>query len=209
MSELSRFEIDENDTLERQVAGLRRLATALVTNPNLTVGDRNSDIVFPDQNPARASESTPAATPGETSGAFYGTRTVVSEDATNGDIYLQGGSVSGWATPLDEVLIFDQSAAAGVGAWTGTPGQVLQLKVTVSGSESSGIPNSGVTPTAAAITIESTLGTDTYPTGSADMTGKFCHISLGAFFDGGFSPAGAGNVNIGWCFSNAYTVSRE
>ena len=155
--------------------------------------------------PVEATGGTAAAT----SGAFYGTRTVVSEDATNGDIYLQGGSVSGWATPLDEVLIFDQSAAAGVGAWTGTPGQVLQLKVTVSGSESSGIPNSGVTPTAAAITIESTLGTDTYPTGSADMTGKFCHISLGAFFDGGFTPAGSGNINIGWCFSNAYNVTRE
>ena len=155
---------------------------------------------------------TNAAAAAAASGAFYGMRTIT-DDADpagdTGDIVLQGGSVSGWATPLDEILLFDQSAAAGVGAWTGTAGQVLQLKVTLDGTESSGIPNSGVTPTAAAITIVSSLGTNTYPTGSADMTGKFCHISLGAFFAGGFTPAGSGNINIGWCFSNAYTVSRE
>ena len=145
-------------------------------------------------------------TSGATPGAFYRTRTVASEDATNGDIYLQGGTVSGLATPVPDILIYDASATA----WQGTAGQNLQLKVTVDGSESSGIPNPGVTPTGTpVVTSETTLGTNTYPAGTGDMTGKLCHISLGVFSAGGFAPAASGNINIGWCFSNAYTITRE
>ena len=143
---------------------------------------------------------------GATPGAFYRTRTVASEDATNGDIYLQGGTVSGLATPVPDILLYDASETA----WEGTAGQNLQLKITVDGSESSGIPNPGVTPTGTpVVTSETTLGTNTYPAGTGDMTGKLCHISLGAFFDGGFTPAGLGNINVGWCFGNAYTITRE
>lgn len=200
-SELHRFQIDEHDPVERQLAGLRKLAIALITNPSLNIGDTSSQIVHPDQNPARGGAATTVAE--VAGGAFFTTRTVVSEDATNGDIYLQGGQVSGWATPIAEILLYDASATS----WQGTPGQLLEIIVTGAGSATSGILDPIYTPSAVSTpAATSTLGTNTLPT-AASLTGKLCHISLGTFIAGGFQPAGSGNLQISFCWGG-YTISR-
>ena len=141
-------------------------------------------------------------------GAFYAMRTVVSEDATNGDIYLQGGQVSGWGTPIDEILIYDASATA----WQGTVGQVLKMTVTGSGSKTSGILDPSFTPSGVSTPVAaSSLGSNTFPS-SGSLSGKVCQISLGTFFGTGatvegFQPAGSGNLQVAFCWSG-YTISR-
>ena len=140
-----------------------------------------------------------AGTTTEAGGAFYTMRTVVSGDATNGDIMLQGGTAGGII--VAEFLLYDASATS----WAGTAGQHLQLKMTGDGSETSGILDPAFTVSTAVLSVVTTMGTDTYPS-SGDLTGKFAHVSLGEFFDGGFSPAQIGNVPCSFCWSGYNTI---
>lgn len=200
-SELHRFGFGDSDDA-RWKAAVEKMLLAILTNPHLNVGDANSEIVFPPQAPPgrRGGGDTVTTAAG---GAFYTMRTVESEDATNGDIYLQGGQVSGWGTPIDEILIYDASATA----WQGTAGQVLKMTVTGSGSETSGILDPSFTPSGVSTpTAASSLGSNTFPS-SGSLSGKVCQISLGTFLADGFQPAGIGNIQISFCWSG-YTISR-
>ena len=144
------------------------------------------------------------------SGAFFGMTTVVSGGADNGDIYLQGGQVSAGTgnESFDNatILLFDQSANAGEGAWMGEAGEILELIINGTGSEVDDVlmPTFDLTsvPTPAAAP---SLGTNTLPEVGA-LTG-LCRVSLGTFTADGFSPANVGNIQASFCFGG-FTVSR-
>ncbi len=142
-------------------------------------------------------------------GAFYTIYTVSSEDATNGDIMLTGGQVAGGTgnTVIAPIVIFDQSAAAGAGAWTGTPGQILQLEITGAGSEVDDVlmPTFDVDDPLSAPAAAASLSTNVLPEVGA-LTGT-CYVSLGVFSAAGFTPANVGNIQVSFCYGG-FTVSR-
>lgn len=145
-----------------------------------------------------------AVTAATTAGAFYGLRTVSSAGADNGDIYLQGGQVAGGDgnETVDEYLLYDASADA----WAGSAGDHLQLSVSGSGEATSGILDPTFNVGSASLSVVSSLGGNTMPS-SGSLSGKNCRVSLGVFSDDGFAPAGAGNVQIGFCWGG-YNISR-
>lgn len=138
-------------------------------------------------------------------GAFFTMRTVESGGADNGDIYLQGGNVSGGTgnAAVTEFLLFDASGPT----WSGTAGQFLELAITGSGQETSGIldPIYNVTSVSTPAAVGS-LGANTLPS-SGDVAGKVCRVSLGTFITDGFQPAAIGDINIGMCWGG-YTINR-
>lgn len=139
-----------------------------------------------------------------TLGAFFAMTTVESEDADNGDIYLQGGNVGGGTgnEEVDEVLLYDASAET----WAGSPGQHLQLDITGNGQETSGILDPVFNVTAASVSVVASIGANTLPA-SGSVTGKHCKISLGTFYDGGFNPSATGDVNVTFCWGG-YSPNR-
>ncbi len=171
---------------------------------DLPKGEADAPRRYPDPGQVRGTQHSmrPSGTGGGGSvgGAFYTMRTVVSGGADNGDIMLQGGT--GGGIIVAEFLLYDASATS----WAGTPGQHLQLKMTGDGSATSGILDPAFTVTAAAITVVTTMGTDTYPE-AASLTGKFAHVSLGSFYSGGFNPADVGNVPCAFCWQG-YNTNR-
>lgn len=139
-------------------------------------------------------------------GAFYTMRTVVSEGADNGDIYLQGGQAtagSGTAT-VAEILLFDASAGA-EGTWQGTVGQHLVLTISGTGSEVDDVLMPTFDLTTGTAAVAASVGSNTLPTVGA-LSGT-CKVSLGVFLDAGFSPSLPGNVQASFCFGG-FTVSR-
>lgn len=136
-------------------------------------------------------------------GAFFGKRKVVG-GAGAGDIYLQGGQVSGGTgnETVDEFKIYDASSDN----WAGSAGQHLQLTVTGSGAATSGILDPVFDVTSASLSVVSSVGGNTLPSGGS-LSGKICRISLGEFTDDGFSPALPGNINVGFCWGG-YNISR-
>jgi hypothetical protein len=142
---------------------------------------------------------------GSGGGAFFTMRTVESGGSDNGDIYLQGGNVSGGTgnETVAEFLLYDASTTT----WTGSSGELLQLEITGSGQETSGIldPIFNVTSVATPTTVAS-LAANTLPA-SGSVAAKKCHVSLGTFLADGFQPAQAGNINVSFCWGG-YTASR-
>ena len=137
-------------------------------------------------------------------GAFYRVYTVASEDATNGDIMLQGGQVaagSGNASVAD-FLLYDISATT----WAGTAGQFLQLTVNGDGSSEDGIlmPTFDLTSVTGPAAVAS-IAANTLPI--VGTLGGVCRISLGTFGDDSFAPALPGNINVSFCFGG-FTITR-
>lgn len=123
-----------------------------------------------------------------------------------GDIYLQGGTVSGGTGNIlvDGFKLYDLETTT----WVGTPGMVLALQITGNGQTTSGILDPIYNVTAASVpTVVGLLPNNTLPV-SGSVGGKFCHISLGTFFNGGFGPANVGNIRVGFCWGG-YSVSRD
>lgn len=138
-------------------------------------------------------------------GAFFTMRTVESEAADNGDIYLQGGQVtagSGTET-VAEFLLYDAS----LDTWAGTSGQHLVLTMSGTGSEADDVlmPTFDLTSITGPAATTPPIGDNTLPTvGSLPGT---CKVSLGIFTDAGFSPSLPGNIQASFCFGG-FTVSR-
>lgn len=148
--------------------------------------------------------STPGARAAAPTGAFYKIYTVVSGDATNGDIMLQGGQVaagSGNATIAD-FLLYDISATT----WAGTAGQMLQLTVNGDGSSEDGIlmPTFDLTSTTGPAAVAS-IAANTLPI--VGTLAGVCRISLGTFGTESFNPALPGNINVSFCFGG-FTITR-
>jgi hypothetical protein len=149
---------------------------------------------------------------GVTEGAFYTMRTVsgATDPDDDGDIYLQGGLVSGGTgnVVIPDILLFDASSGDD-GAWVGTDGQTLIITVTGTGQETSGIldPVYNVNTPDGAIATIGAIGPNSLPE-VGDLSGKICYLFLGSYFEGGFSPSGPGNFNIGFCWGN-YAISRS
>ena len=145
-----------------------------------------------------------AAAP-ETYGAFYGTYTISSEDATNGDIYLRGGQVSAGTDSVlvDDFLLYDASAES----WAGTDGQALAIRVNGNGEAVDGVlmPVFNLTTIDGPTALTTPLPDHDLPT-VADVAGE-CVISLGVFTNGGFSPALPGNIQVSFCFGG-FNISR-
>jgi hypothetical protein len=146
---------------------------------------------------------------GTVEGAFYTIYTVSSEDATNGDIMLTGGQVAvGTGNPvIAPIVLFDQSAADGAGAWTGTPGQILQLEITGTGSEVDDVllPTFDADDPLSAPAAAASLDANVLPEIGA-LTGT-CFVSLGVFTAAGFTPSNVGNLAVSFCYGG-FTVSR-
>ncbi|MGL4422117.1 MAG: hypothetical protein ACRCZF_15725 [Gemmataceae bacterium] len=136
-------------------------------------------------------------------GAFYTIRTD-SESPGNGDRYLQGGLVTGGegnATVAD-IKLYD----AATDTWRGTAGKHLQLEITGDGQTTSGILDPSYNVTAAAASVVTSISANTLPKAGSTGGKKLC-VSLGIFSENGFSPAGKGNYQIGFCAFN-YNISR-
>jgi hypothetical protein len=146
-----------------------------------------------------------AAGTGGTEGAFFTMRVVADavDPDDNGDIYLQGGMVSGGTgnIVIDEIKLYD----AFTDTWVGSDGDTLIITVTGNGQETSGILDPIYNVTAAAATI-GTVGSNTLPA-AGSVSGKTCYILLGTYLEAGFAPSSVGNIMIGFCWGN-YTISR-
>lgn len=150
----------------------------------------------------------PAIAGGVTGGAFYTMRTVADavDPDDNGDIYLQGGMVSGGTgnVVIPDIKLYDASTDA----WVGSAGDTLIITVTGAGQETSGIldPIYNIDmPTGAVVSIGA-IGSNTLPE-VGSVSGKICYLLLGSYFEGGFSPSAPGNFMIGFCYGN-YSKTR-
>jgi hypothetical protein len=163
-------------------------------------GNRVEPPPFP---PAPIEEGA-GASPAET-GAFFGMRTVSSGDATNGDIYLQGGQVTAGSgtVSIPEFLLFDASGPT----WSGTAGQHLSIRLNGTGSEADDVlmPTFDLTTVSGPTALTPPLPDNVLPEIGA-LTGE-CVVSLGTFTSVGFLPAASGNIQASFCFGG-FTVSR-
>lgn len=198
-TELHRFGIDVSDhhVGPHWKHGVEKLLTAIVTNPSLNIGDRNSEIIFPETPPARGKGGTVTASTG---GAFWTRYT----DA-DGHTWLQGGQVksgSGNFTIADKKVI---DASTGP---TEPAGDILVLEVTVTGYVVDGVLLAGLRATAADYVAPSvsTVDNDTLPTAS-DYTGKKVFIEIGRWTDTDFLPVAPGNIRIAFC-PGSYQIHR-
>lgn len=200
-SELHRFGFEDDGDDSRWKEAVERLLKAIVTNPYLNIGAGNSEVVFPSQMPAGRSV---AAAGDVASGAFYKLITIESGDATNGDIYLQGGQItagSGTET-IANFLLFDASGPT----WAGSAGDHLQLTMNGTGSEVDDVlmPTFDLTSVTGPAAV-GTLGDNTLPV-VGSLSGV-CRVSLGIFVTEGFNPANIGNIQASFCYGG-FTVSR-
>lgn len=132
-------------------------------------------------------------------GAFYGLFEV------SGDTFLQGGTVTaGGGT--ETVAAYEVLSS---GTPVGSDGEHLVIRATVDGVVEDAVLLPGCTLTAVSAPTEITPVPDnTLPT-AADSVGKYCYISLGVFTATAFLPARIGNIQIGFCPGNGYSVSRS
>lgn len=143
-------------------------------------------------------------------GAFYTMRTS-SEEATLGNIYLQGGMVTagtGNKTVADILLFTAPTPPAEEGEWEGTPGQILILVVDGNGQETSGILDPVFNTTTGV--LASTIGASPAPANNLPEHGLLagtCILMLGTFYEGGFSPSTPGNFQINFCWGG-FNVTR-
>ena len=141
-------------------------------------------------------------------GAFYTMRTVTGapDPLDDGDIYLQGGMVSGGTgnVVIPEFKLYDASSAAWVGS--PSPGDTLIITASGTGQVTSGILDPIWNLDTATLT-KAAVGTNSLPTATSAGAGKICYILIGSYFDGGFAPSTPGNVNITFCWGG-YTVTR-
>jgi hypothetical protein len=140
--------------------------------------------------------ATPEAGTGA-SGAFF---TLI---VTDGDTYLQGGTVTAGSGTETAANIKVVDADTGP---LHTAGHHMWIESTGNGITSDGVLLPGFDLTAATIGYGASVPANTVPT-AASATGKKCYIDLGVFTDTSFSPSGAGNVEIHFC-PGSYTVRR-
>ena len=152
---------------------------------------------------------------GVTAGAFFTMRTVsgATDPDDDGDIYLQGGLVTAGTgnSVVADILLFDVSDTTDSpdGSWQGDPGDILILTLNGEGQETSGILDPVFNGDGAAITgdiVPPPADGNTLPEVGA-LPGVV-RLMLGSFFEGGFSPSGPGNFNIGFCWGG-YSISRN
>lgn len=198
MSELHRFEIDQSDSPPDRwwKRNVNRLLIALITNPHLQVGERNSVINFPDV-------PVPRGKAGSTTiprGAFYNRYT-----DGDGSTWLQGGQVKSGSGNFS---IADLKVVDFTDGPINSPGDLLVLEVTVDGYKVDGVLLSGLTATAASYIYLTGVGIsdDTLPTISA-TTGRKVYIEIGRWTDSSFLPAEGGNILISFC-PGAYQIKR-
>lgn len=142
---------------------------------------------------------------GAVRGAFYTIYTVVSEDATNGDIMLTGGQVtagSGTET-VPAFVLYDAS----VPAWAGAAGDILQLAINGEGEEVDDVlmPVFNQDTGGSDLTTVSVIADNILPEVGA-LSG-LCNVNLGVFTATGFTPSNVGNIQVSFCYGG-FTVSR-
>ena len=129
-------------------------------------------------------------------GAFVG-RWTATTGVNAGNIYLQGGTVSGKEVLTSALQIYDPDATA---PW-GVPNDHLLLSVTGSAVVVDGVIMPGFNVSKVDVSRGPWVA-DTYPTRTA---AGVCKISLGTFTTNGFLAAGpAGHKTVGWCPGGAY-----
>jgi hypothetical protein len=201
-SELHRFGFNDDGDDSRWKKSVEGLLKAIVTNPFLNIGSGNSEVVFPSQMPAGRSGATGG---GATSGAFFSLITIESGDATNGDIYLQGGQVTAGTGSefVANYLLYDASADT----WAGSNGQHLSIRLNGTGSEADDVllPTFDMTSLSGPTVLTPPLPDNDLPE-IGSLAGE-CVVSLGIFTDAGFFPALPGNIQASFCFGG-FTVSR-
>ena len=192
---LHRFGIDPNGDPVAQFPRVIQLLEALVTNPHLEVGERQSITVFPQSQGSGQTEAAPTAPAAP--GAFFRVFRL------DGKWMLQGGQVtagSGSKVIADiELATVGSEPADGQKVWVEANGDGVVLD---------GRLFQGYNLDEDATTTDS--GTDlpdnTLPTVSL-FAGRKCHVLLGQWSGSRFSPSNIGNIQIGFCPSS-YQVSR-
>lgn len=151
--------------------------------------------------PVEATGGTAAAT----SGAFYGTYTVVDDPtpANDGDIYLQGGSINGLPIATSDLKLYDFVDET----WTGDPDDHLYVAVTGAFEVVDGVAMPGFTAATAVAAAPGPLPTSTFPAVDTPTTAAdgICYVSLGVFTATGFLPSRSGNRVISLCYTPPYT----
>jgi hypothetical protein len=112
--------------------------------------------------------------------------------------YLQGGQVTGWDTPVADIVLGDVGSEP-------ADGSVHWLEVTGDGTKIEGVLYGGFKPTGVDDTT-ATSPTSTVPTVDSH-TGRKFYLLLGSWLNGVFTPYSAGNLTIGFCGS-AYSPTR-
>lgn len=184
------------EALRRRVEGMEILPDA----EQFEVARRGGKTFFRAKLPAAPAAPADGARAGGDAvsyGAFYTMRVVEAAGDATGDIYLQGGMVSGSEgnVSVAEIKLYD----AGTDTWQGSSGNHIILSVTGDGQATSGILDPVYKVTAVSHSITSSVGANTLPA-VGSLTGKICKISLGTFYAGGFGPAKAGNISIQFCW---------
>lgn len=125
---------------------------------------------------------------------------------TDGDIYLQGGTLSGGTgnEPVSDILIYDH-----ITGWTGSPDDHLVLSFDGTGVVEDGVLLSGFDVTSVSGPSPGAVGSTTLPTASSAAGSG--DISLGIFSGDtdttGFGPANVGNIQITFC-PGSFTITR-
>ena len=134
---------------------------------------------------------------GPSVGAFFTLYT--NED---GDIFLQGGTVTGGTgnVPIADFQIYDH-----ITGWVGSAGDHLILHFSGTGIVVDGVLLGGFNLSTVTGPTAGAVGATTVPTaGSASGSGD---ISLGIFATGAFNAANVGNIQITFC-PGSFTITR-
>jgi hypothetical protein len=203
-SNLHRFGIDDDDQPPdpRWKRAVNKLLKALVTNPRLLVGAESSDIILPDQNPAKAQRSTTAGT--NVTGAFC---TLYVDD--DGNTMLQGGTIIGTGAETtegtdtgSEVVPDEEVIASGASLPLADSGDHLYLQCNVTALLANGVMMPGLYLVSAELT--KTLGTP-HAFSTTALNGDI-YIEVGRWTDTEFLPSGAcGLSSVGGC-PGGYTI---
>lgn len=131
-------------------------------------------------------------------GAFF---TLIDSD---GDIFLQSGSVNGVSVPQADLQVFE--VAPPPGYWLGDPDEHMYLEISGTGVVEDGVLLPGFDGISVAVVIGGPVPEHVPPT-AASAAGT-AYVSLGVFFAESFYPAAIGNINVTFC-PGGFTIERE
>lgn len=144
------------------------------------------------RNPRAAVQTATAA------GAFYSFYT----DGA-GDIFLQGGTINGFAVATSALKLYD----LGTTSWEGAADTHLYVALTGAFVVVDSVALPGFVASAAGTPLIGALPPNTFPavTGPTTASNGICYVSLGVFTATSFLPSAQGNRVIGLCITPPYS----
>lgn len=198
-TELHRFGIDpDSPPDQRQWEGVCRFLKALLNNPNLQIGDANSQVVFPDPIPAGKSQTTAAA-----AAAPCPFGEIITVD---GDKYIRGGVLYGGDDNWNVAdYLINLAADSDNLIW-------LEVGITANTEDSVLMPNleSSTEPTWGSGAVAGGYPSNTAPNITTGVGTRIVPIGQLTVVDGvaTFDPVGCGNITLGFCPPNNLSITR-